>query len=382
MALQTITDKIKIGLLGPSAMKPLQEIEAERVRNKARLTPEQLLEIRDKMRDFESELSGIVITDLSRADIAVSCLFGILTAISAWQLDSHGKAIEGYINGKTIKDPVTGEKITIKQLDTNNIFDIKRGANHRYQIFHCGNLFKTAPADFVMPDGMSIEELMGMGKSDYRLIELIIKKYGLSGGFMKQASGIVKIMSTHFLKDLVTPAGLPLPFSDIFTKFIIQPSNACGYSTKNLIYDGFLKEVNSQLRFLNIRASDVSSFALIKVFCRAYTKVVHPELDKRQQKSLEDKMIIAVSGFLLISQLCFLCCGKADTASLVNGGKINPMIAASVIKSCVNICREAYHNHVIIMEVYRKKKDLILEVSLNGTKSDGVCEFPQRSVLL
>ena len=365
--MQSFMRKLKVGFSGTKAMKSWDEIEAEREALKKRLTDSQINEINARLQDYNAQLSKIVTSQLSPADLTVCSLLGILTAVSAYMLDFNGKNIEAFLDSKSIKDPCTGKVVEIKDYDTNNAFDIKRGANHREQLFHSGNIWKKAPADFVMPDGFSIEELIGKGKTDYMLIEIISAKYGLNGSILKQVADVLKIMGVHFLKDIVTPAGLPLPFSDIFTKFIPTPTNACGYSTKNTLYDGFLKETNKELRMLNIRASDVTSYALIKIFCTTYVKIVYKELNKAEQKSLENKMIIATSGFLMVSQLLVLCAGKVNNVgSMVNGGKINPLVATATLKGCISVFYEANQNHQVIMDVYRQKKDFILEVSLNG----------------
>jgi hypothetical protein len=346
-------------------MKPYETIIAEREQIKTTLSAEQLEKLQSQL-DFDEEFNRIVITELSKSDITACAMFGILTAFIAKMLDNNGKKIETFINSLNVKDPATGNKLSIKDFDTNNVFDLKRGANHREQLFHSGNIFKKAPSDFVKPDGASIEDLMQMGKSSYSLLEIMTKHYGLSGGFLKNAGAILKIYGIHFAKDIVTPAGLPLPFSDIFTKFSVNDANACGYSTHNLLYDGFLKEANRELRFLNIRASDISSAVLIGIFASAYVKIIHPELNKRQQKSLISKMTVATSAMLVISQLLMLCAGATKKGAVIDGGKLNLIAAKMLLINSFKVCNEANRNHRIIMGVYSQRRIIIEEALLNA----------------
>jgi len=366
-----IKQTVKAAVLGQRAIKSYNEIIAEREKIKKDLSAAQLEELQGKL-DFDEELNKIVLTELSKSDIAACTMFGILTAFIAKTLDNNGKKIEAFINTLNIKDPAIGNKVSIKEFDTNNVFDLKRGANHRDQLFHSGNIFKKAPADFVKPDGASIEELMQMGKSNYSLLEIMVKHYGLSGGFLKKAGAILKIYGVHFVKDIVTPAGLPIPFSDIFTKFIPSDANACGYSTHNSLYDGFLKEANKELHFLNTRASDVSSSVLIGIFAKTYVKIIHPELNKRQRKSLVSKMTVATSAMLIISQLLMLCISATDKGAIVDGGKLNLIAAKMLIVNSFKVCAEANRNHRIIMGVYSKRRIIIEEVLSNVYEVTGI----------
>jgi hypothetical protein len=356
---------LKAAVCGPSAMRSYDDIYEERQRIKSQLPPSQLEDLQLRL-NFDQELNQMVLTKLSREDIAASAMFGILTAFIAQTLDRNGKAIEAFINTLQITDPATGNKISIGDFDTNNVFDIKRGANHRDQLFHSGNLFKKAPADFVKPDGLSLEDLMGLGKSEYSLLEIMIKQYGLSGNFLKIATNVLKIYGIHFIKDIFTPAGIPLPFSDIFTKFTENSSNVCGYSTSNALYDGFLKEANKELHFLNIKASDISSSVLIGIFTKAYVKIMHPDLDKKHQKSLVSKMTVATSGMLIISQMLILVVQRKDKGGVIDGGKLNIITAQMLIKNSIKVCVETNKNHNIIMEVYRKKRIIVEEALLNA----------------
>ncbi|MCL2053292.1 MAG: hypothetical protein FWG90_02470 [Oscillospiraceae bacterium] len=355
----------KAAVCGPSAMKSYADIIAERRQIKSKLSLQQIEDLQIRL-NFDEELNKIILTELSRGDIAACAMFGILTAFIAQTLDRNGKAIETFINTLQITDPSTGDKVSIRAFDTNNIFDIKRGTNHREQLFHSGNLFKKAPADFVKPDGFSLEELMGQSKSEYSLLEIMTKHYGLNGGFLKIARNIIKIYGVHFSKDIVTPAGLPLPFSDVFTKFTKNDSNACGYSTSNALYDGFLKEVNKELHFLNVRASDISSAVLIGIFTKVFVKIVHPELDKRQQKSLVSKMTVVTTAMLIISQMLMLSASWTKCGKVVDGGKLNLIAAQMLIANSFKICIEANKNHSILMGIYKKRQMIIEEELLNA----------------
>jgi hypothetical protein len=152
-------ESIATGVGGEKAMVSWDEIYAGQARLKSQLTPSQNAELNRRL-DFHEDMCRLVITELSPENIAVCSAFGMLVAVGATALDYNGYRIEKFINGLSIKD-INGNKTTVGKFDTGNIFDIKRGAKHREQLFHSGNLFKKAPADFIMPNGVSVEEMMG-----------------------------------------------------------------------------------------------------------------------------------------------------------------------------------------------------------------------------
>ena len=356
-----LLDFFQVGICGPT--KTLEELEAERVQCKAGMTSEQITEIELRMSTdcAINDLAKICATSISNSEMALCALFAVIIASLARLIDSHGKDFESAINRMEIKHPATNHLIKIGTLDTCNPFDAKKGKNHRIAIGHDLNFWAKLPADYLLREGVSVEELLGGGKPDYALYELILQKYGIKGNLLSQCLSVLKVTGIHYLKDIVTISGLPLPFSSIFTEFTDNAAKTCGYSTKNLLYDGFAKELDSKLHMLCIRASDLTSLASVDVLCGVYCKHVRNDLDCGQRESLRKKMSVATSGFLLLVQVLLLCTANAGT-SFVSGAKLNILVAAKMVDESVAVCREAFNNQKLIMNAYDRKRAIITEV--------------------
>jgi len=220
--------------------------------------------------DFDSLTKDIpdYFTELEKHHISYAIELGILGALIAWYVDKKGKALEDFLDNhlpKLLEKGLSPEEY--QQYDKNSPFDIKKGYQHRYHLFHDLLLSwqQKVPGDFKV-NGVEIYKIVGKSPdSSVSLKELLVKTYSInSKTLLQNFIRIVEHCIVHFLKDFSTSDGLPLLGSSLFTRFEKSVTNSCGYSTSNLVMDILGREYGS------INNSDFASIVVIKAFLRLY----------------------------------------------------------------------------------------------------------------
>lgn len=288
--------------------------------------------------DWETTVEDEICT-LDSNDSLFALLFAIIVTFAGNSIDNHGKGIETNINNE-IKIRDNGEWIYIRDFDTNTPFDIVKGNQHRARFGHDFNLFKKINSDYVMRNGMCLEELMEQNEEAYSLLEIMVKQYNLPKALPKRFMGIFKRLMVHYAKDLVTPDGLPLPFTSIFTELVKKPYNMCGYSLPNQFY----KKVDYQLA--NIKASDINSVVLLEGLIKILPKTKDTEkLEKFRRKQI----YMYASTFIIAFQLIgFNKCKRVNWPLL--GG------LADKYCSCIN---SVFKGHRQIISAYKEIDEVL-----------------------
>lgn len=296
---------------------------------------------------------------IDKKNFDISIVIGGIVSLLAVITDTCGKSVEKKINVVEIKD-FNGNKISIEDFDTGNAFDLKTGSGHREYIGHDFNFFKTIPGDFVVAKGQNagktLNEIIGLDKDTHTFFRFLKATYNLEGSFIDTISKIIKITSVHMLKDIVTPDGLPIPFSSIFTKFIPKLTNACGYTNTN--------ELNKLLgdELGHIKFSDINSFVLIKALVNIYFKHNYKDvnLSKRAKKALKNQMYIVAMATTITMQLFIMLFGKNDKGSnKVNRGKVNQILLISFIRNCNQLMKNCSDDNKDILNVYKTRKAIL-----------------------
>lgn len=308
-----------------------------------RLSPEQRVELVDKLNSLvennnvTDRFSGLCVSDFLLAFFIASTVTSIASLI-----DSKGKCIEKGLNKCKLKQ---GDAVfTIGEVDNNNPFDFVSGKEHRYKMFHDCNLFKAINSDFILRNGKSIEDFMNGGKKFYTLIELIEKKYNITG-----FSDVAKIVMMHYAKDVVTPEGLPLMFTSIFTRCEKNNANACGYSFYNKIYENVSKEL------VSLKLSDINSYLISKLFINSCSTIIASEraFTEYEKKNYTRMMKIIVWTLIICFQMLLFECGAK------NGGRLNLTIIPEMIAEYILLIKDVNKEHYEIVEYYKMREKVI-----------------------
>lgn len=199
-------------------------------------------DLADGFPDYFIELSG--------KDVWFAISAGILTAFTARYIDSIGSELgEKKDKDKKIKskslERILSEKKD-KHYDTNNPFDLRRGTNHRKMGHDVFSFFlKNIPGDYVMKDKSGVarkvaEIVGGSTENKFSMSDIINATYGTgTNNFFKGIWDKMQHTIFHLAKDLVTPNGIPIPFTALLNKFS-EANNVSGYKVENRILDNRL----------------------------------------------------------------------------------------------------------------------------------------------
>ena len=216
---------------------------------------------------------------LTGNESTIAVLLGILAFAVSREVDTHGTDLEKAI-----------DKILPKGYDTNNPFDVKEGLGHR--IFgHDPALFglKNIPSD--MPIKVKIEsgdrivvkigEFLGVGTTGkVSMWDLIWKFYGNDNNKLSGIVNCLKHTIIHFAKDILTPAGLPMPLTTIFEEYRYYEN----LEAHGIMYKGSLMQKLDNMG-IKLKASDFASFFLIETFFAVYCKA--NKMDKSAKQDLK-----------------------------------------------------------------------------------------------
>lgn len=283
---------------------------------------------------------------LTGNESTIAVLLGILAFAVSREVDTHGTDLEKAI-----------DKILPKGYDTNNPFDVKEGLGHR--IFgHDPALFglKNIPSD--MPIKVKIEsgdrivvkigEFLGVGTTGkVSMWDLIWKFYGNDNNKLSGIVNCLKHTIIHFAKDILTPAGLPMPLTTIFEEYRYYEN----LEAHGIMYKGSLMQKLDNMG-IKLKASDFASFFLIETFFAVYCKA-----NKMDKSAKQDLKLISM-GTCISMQMAVVAfskelhIGKKGTPKMVSGGKLNPIMSLAFLKLTFQEMHSIYKARKEINKVY------------------------------
>lgn len=270
--------------------------------------------------------------ELSADEGFIAVFVGCVAYAVAREVDAHGADIELAI-----------DKMLPNTYDINNPFDLKQGYGHR--IFgHDPATFglKNIPADMlikVKPEGassktiMTIAEFLGVAKdANVSMWDIIWKFYGDTGNKFKGIMNCLGHTIAHFGKDIFTPAGLPLPLTSLFNEYI-QYENREGHYI--WYKDSLLQKLDNMK--LNMRASDIASFAFIESIIEVYCNLKKPDTD---MTGFRRDMKLLAMGTCLSIQFASVLIGndmqvKDGTKGMIPGASFNLLLTGAFLKITV-----------------------------------------------
>lgn len=284
--------------------------------------------------------------ELSQLDVTFAISIGILTAFTAMLVDRIGSEKSEKETGiKSLEKRIS--EMAEKGYDKNNPFDLRSGANHR-KVGHDFFSFNKdiIPGEYIMRDKSGnlrkVADIVGSStKGKFSMSDLINATYGTNtNNFF---SGIWdKIAHTihHLAKDIVTPNGLPLPFTELLNKFS-EANNVSGYKVTNELLD------NVQNEFVSLRASDFTSVGFIRL-----THSVLYRIKETEWKNFDNNTISATKAQLnvlsycscVITQMFLYLFKKENLYTLVDrktneddGGTLNWIMLSLIIKNVAQV---------------------------------------------
>lgn len=279
---------------------------------------------------------------LDEIDLLVGIAIGASAVLVATKLDEKGKDIEKSIDSQKIKDKSiegSNNEITVKEFDENNAFDLVSGMGHRKSGHGITSFMERIPADLKVKNqgGKTIAEITGCTGDTVSFWEYFNAIYSYDN-LSKYQAFIEKIkhILVHFSKDIFTPDGIPLPFTEMLTKYVKKEGNKNGYSVQNKLLDKLGKGANS------IKASDLTTPVYIKTLLSIYYKLRCEDegLDKNAIKLKKAQLATLAYGTCLLCQAIMLVMayawGNPGTTNY-SGARLNYTMAMILIKNIVQI---------------------------------------------
>ena len=284
--------------------------------------------------------------ELRNDDIKVAIFLGIICFVLIILLDDKGKNIEDVIN-----------KVIPKDFDKNNAFDLKDGHGHR--IFGHDILafpFKTIPDKSVIKvngEAMEIKKFLDIeGGNNISMLDIIWKFYGNDLNKFEGIKNCLSHIFVHFTKDLLTPAGLPFPFTSIFNKyeyFKEQDRYALNYSDS--LYKKFEKYG------ITIKMGDLLALGVVEFFIDKYSCLYK---DEKLRKSFKSQMKLITLGTCLVIQMAKLVSSKniivkkQGNDKIVSGARLNITFSLAFLKISAEELSNIFKVRKYINEEYDK----------------------------
>lgn len=284
--------------------------------------------------------------ELSQLDVTFAISIGILTAFTAMLVDRIGSEKSEKETGiKSLEKRIS--EMAEKGYDKNNPFDLRSGANHR-KVGHDFFSFNKdiIPGEYIMRDKSGnlrkVADIVGSStKGKFSMSDLINATYGTNtNNFF---SGIWdKIAHTihHLAKDIVTPNGLPLPFTELLNKFS-EANNVSGYKVTNELLD------NVQNEFVSLRASDFTSVGFIRLTHSVLYRIKETEwknFDKNTISATKAQLNVLSYCSCVITQMFLYLFKKENLYTLVDrktneddGGTLNWIMLSLIIKNVAQV---------------------------------------------
>ena len=296
--------------------------------------------------NFNEEVEKLEINDfyfhLSDSNIKISITIGIMGAITAIVTDILGKSIE-----KT--------KI-LSKFDKNHPADYLKGHQHRYSFGHdTFNPFQKLPVGF---------QYQGLDVGGKSLFKMVGERYCPNSPPIQKLFCVIGHNFVHYFRDSLTPDGLPLPGSSIFTKWEENLVNRCGFSSSNSLMDSLGRELGS------VKASDFTSIILMKTLSSFYIKnyTSNKKLSKNAKKIFEKQINTITTSTCLIIQLFLLLFHFSNNPNInksKNGAKLNLVLLALFTKYVIQLMSYISKEHKELIDYYDKSIDLLNDEMTN-----------------
>lgn len=237
--------------------------------------------------------------ELSALDTTFAIVIGIYAANRVAKFtDRIGSEKSEKNTGKKSLEKMLSE-MKDKNYDKNNPFDLRSGLNHRkmgHDIFSFAK--KSIPGDYVMRDKLgnlrTVADIVGnSNQNEFSMSDIINATYGReTNNFFAGIWDKIEHTIFHLAKDIVTPNGVPLPFTELLNEFS-KTNNVSGYKVDNKILDYVQNE------FVTLRASDLTSTAFI-----ASAHLLLYKLKENEWKKFDRDTIEATKAQLKVLSYC------------------------------------------------------------------------------
>ncbi|WP_110685943.1 hypothetical protein [Salinicola aestuarinus] len=286
--------------------------------------------------DFNALLTDLEIEDtfegLTSAHEVIAVAFGIVGVLTTVLVNSKAKWLEEKFLSLHKKFKPDGA----------SPLDYRTGKGHRYIFGHDGNFFQELPEGYTFTG-----EEVG-GKSLYQLVtDYIGANYPGAGVFTKHLKAVSHIF-THYLSDLPTKDGLPLPFTSLFTKWSEDATKASGYSASNPVMDALGRE------FGTINFADMSSYAVIKLLLTGHHHITfgNVEVAKDEKELHHAQMSTIAYGTALYIQTFLLAIGV--NGNKIRTAKMNYLIAGPFVLNSTKSVLIATRMHKKVVAQYEE----------------------------
>lgn len=269
------------------------------------------------------------------------------------------------------------KKYVGKQIyDRNNPFDKRLGKNHRtfgHDIFAFG--LKSIPNDYPVYKekimGINDYETIGeyLSKEDGRItmLDLIWHEYGAKeNSLLEGIFSCVGHTVVHFAKDLLTPDGVPLPFSSLKNDYIPLEGDDIFDQNDYILENKFNEWVDKYNG--NMKASDFVTLGFIESMCKLYT--AQKKLGEKAESFNRDLKIIAMGTCIMIQMSSMILNQKniikkgkdKGKKAMVPGAKWNVILTGAMMKAMTQEMTEVTKVRKEVNKSYSQK---INEVKTN-----------------
>lgn len=283
--------------------------------------------------DFESMLADLEIStdyrSLNRADVVIAIGIGFMGVVAAQTTNHYADELEEkFLKLHKYFKPKGASPL-----------DYRAGPDHRGIFGHDFNILQKLPEGFTY-GGQDVG-----GQTVYSMVlKYLESNFPGTSGLGLHLKAILHIL-THYLSDLPTTKGLPLPFSSFFTEWKENPIRPSGYSASNSLMDALGDE------FGTINAADASTYAVMKILLLSYGTYAHRGLETPEDEIKLHKAQLATIayGTALVVQMVLLL-----TGSLGRTGKLNYLIAGPFLWNSTRSVLLVHKQHRQVMSHYEE----------------------------
>ncbi|MFU7103065.1 hypothetical protein ACM747_05420, partial [Pseudomonas aeruginosa] len=278
---------------------------------------------------------------LTKTQMGTAVGMGIIGVLLAHFTNSKGEALEAFF--KDLHSPY-------KASTGPSPIDYRAGKNHRYIFGHDFNLWQKLPDDYTF-GGTSVG-----GKTLYTLIIEQMQLGFPDAGFIGVHVKAILHILTHYLSDLPTIDGLPLPFSSLFTKWVKDETKVSGYKAENPLMDALGKEYGT------INAADIASYAIIKILLKGHHGITfYKTTASEDEKALHHAQMSTIAfGTAVLIQMMLLVSSTAGRT-----GKLNYLIAGPFLWNAGKSVLITHRQHRQVIEGYDQSLALLEDKSIN-----------------
>lgn len=277
---------------------------------------------------------------LTKTQMGTAVSMGIIGVLLAHFTNGNGESLETFF--KKLHDS--------HKTDTGpSPIDYRPGKKHRYIFGHDFNPWQKLPDDYTF-GGAPVG-----GKTLYTLIIEKVQSEVSNVGFIGAHIKAILHLLTHYLSDLPTTDGLPLPFSSLFTKWVKEETKVSGYSAKNPLMDALGKEYGT------INAADIASYAIIKLLLKGHHGVAfYNSAASEDEKTLHYAQMSTIAyGTAVIIQMMLL---VSDIAGRT--GKLNYLIVGPFLWNAGKSVLITHRQHRQVIHDYDRSLALLEDKSL------------------